>query len=47
MATSRLLSLEVVEGGPRADEVDLWENTKKNNEDMENTIYKNIINLCL
>ena len=29
MVTSRLLSaIEGVEGGPRADEVDLWENTK-------------------
>ena len=36
VATPRLLSLvEVVEGGPRADEVDLGEHTKNNNENVQ------------
>ena len=49
MATSRLLSfIEVVEGEPRADEVDLGGNTqiyKKENKNIPNTKCINNINM--
>ena len=48
MATSRLLSLiEIVEGGPRADEVNLGENTKMLKMNIQNTNDRNAIKMLL